>query len=195
MAFTQQTRVYLTNGEVKEERIERYDPSLPDIHRWRLIEFSGHPATDDERKKWESRKNGRPKTKVDKAASDYLDLEGARLVSESPTKVRFKVAVRPNAQRLLAVDKVDLVITVDKQTGGIAAVGATLSEPIRALFGLVRITDLAVDLRLNSEEEVTPGKSDDLEAGSTARVTVSRLGKSVEYDWSEFERVEPYRGP
>ena len=37
-AFTQETRTFLADGQVKEERIECYDPSLPDLQRWRLIE-------------------------------------------------------------------------------------------------------------------------------------------------------------
>lgn len=33
LAFTQQTRTFLDDGTVKEQRIERYDPSLPDRQR------------------------------------------------------------------------------------------------------------------------------------------------------------------
>jgi len=45
---------------VKAERAERYDPSLPDSMRWRLMEVDGQPATLEQREKWESRKNGKP---------------------------------------------------------------------------------------------------------------------------------------
>jgi len=61
LAFTQRTRIFLSDGGVKEERVERYDPSLPDSRRWRLIEVNGLTATTEQRERWEARKNGRPR--------------------------------------------------------------------------------------------------------------------------------------
>src|ERR1035441_868847 len=72
LAFTQQTRFFLDDGKVKAERIERYDPSLPDSRRWRLIEVDGRPATDEQRKKWESSKNQHPRKKVVKSPTEYF---------------------------------------------------------------------------------------------------------------------------
>ena len=42
LAFTQQTRFFFNDGRVKEERVERYDPALPDSQRWRLIEVDSN---------------------------------------------------------------------------------------------------------------------------------------------------------
>jgi hypothetical protein len=195
LAFTQETRAFLSDGGVKEERVERYDPSLPDSRRWRLKEVNGVPATDEQRRKWESRKNSRPRTKVDETPSKYLDLNNAILVSETPKDARFKVPVRPEAQRLLAIENIEVVITVDKQTGSIAGIGATLREPIRVLLGVARITDLDVDLRINPVDEGSPDPIDEVESGSTARVKISKLGRPVEYSWSDFKRVIVFAGP
>jgi hypothetical protein len=189
LAFTQQTRVFRADGGVKEERIERYDPSLPDSQRWRLIEVDGMPATDDQRLKWESRKNGRPRRKVDESPSKFLDLEHATPVGETPRDVRFNVPVRPEAQRLLAVDDIEVVVTVDKETESIAGIGAALREPIRVLLGLAQITDLDVDLRITPVDGGSPDTPEEVESGSTARVKISKLGKPVEYNWSDFKRV------
>ncbi len=194
LAFTQQTRFFRADGGVKEERIERYDPSLPDSQRWRLVEVDGLPATDGQRLKWESRKNGRPRRKVDESPSKFLDLDHATLVGETPRNVRFNIPVRPEAQRLLAVEDIDVVVTVDKQTESIAGIGAALREPIRVLLGLVQITDLDVDLRITPVDGGSPDTPEEVESGSTARVKISKLGKPVEYNWSDFKRVASFAG-
>ncbi len=78
------------------------------------------------------------------------------------------------------------MITVDRQTRNIAKIGAVLREPIQALMGLAEITDLDVDLEINPTDV---GSADEVLPGSTARVKISRLGKPVEYIWSDFKRV------
>jgi hypothetical protein len=191
LAFTQQTRGFLSDGQVREERIERYDPSLPDSQRWRLIEVNGMPATDEQRRKWESRKNGRPKRKVEESPSEFLDLDHAELIGETPRDDRFRVPLRPEAHRLVSLEEIDVVITVDRQSGNIAGVGAALREPIRVLLGLARITDLDVDIRIRPVD-ASPFAPDDVESGSTARVKISRLGSPVEYNWSDFKSVTPF---
>src|ERR1035437_7130394 len=95
-AFTQQTRFFTDDGRVKAERVERYDPSLPDSVRWRLIEVDGQPATTEQREKRETSKNGKPTKKVVKSPSEYLDLEHATLVDETTQRARFKVGLRPD---------------------------------------------------------------------------------------------------
>jgi hypothetical protein len=194
MAFTQQTRRFLTNGQVKEERIERYDPSLPDSRRWRLLEVDGVPATDEQAMALESTKNGKPRRKVDESPSKYLDLDHAVLVSETPTDARFRIPVLPAVHRLVSLDDIDIVVTVDKRSGNVAGIGAALREPIRVLLGLARITDLDVDLRINPAAG-SPDAAEDVESGSTARVKISRMGTPVEYNWSDFKRVRPFAAP
>jgi hypothetical protein len=194
MAFTQQTRRFLANGQVKEERIERYDPSLPDSRRWQLLEVDGVPATDEQARRLESAKNGKPRRKVDESPSKYLDLDHAVLVSENPDDARFRIPLLPAVHRIVSLDDVDIVVTVDRRSGNVAGIGAALREPIRVLLGLARITDLDVDLRI-SPAASSPGAPVDVESGSTARVKISRMGTPVEYNWSDFKRVRPFAAP
>jgi hypothetical protein len=195
MAFTQQTRRFLADGQVKEERVERYDPSLPDNRRWRLIEVDGAPATEEQERKLESAKNGRPRRKVDESPSKYLDLDHAVLIGETPADARFRIPMLPEVHRLVSLDDIDIVVTVDKQTGNVAGIGAALREPIRVLLGIARITDLDVDLRINPSAAGSPEAPDDVESGSTARVKISRMGNPVEYNWSDFKRVRAFGAP
>ena len=195
IAFTQHTRTFLADGRVKDERIERYDPSLPDSRRWRLLSVDGIPATDLQRQDWEGRKNSRPRTKVDESPAAFLDLDHAVQIGETAEVARFRIPVKPRAMHLVSLEEIDVVISVDKQTHAIASAGAALREPIRVLLGIGKITDLDVDVRINPGDAGSPAAAEDVEEGSTARVKISKLGKPVEYDWSDFKRVRPFSGP
>jgi hypothetical protein len=188
-AFTQQTRFFDDDGKVKKERVERFDPSLPDSQRWRLIEVDDQPATDEQRKKWETSKNRGPRKKVSKPPGEYLDLDNARVLEDTPKSTRFEVGLRPETLRLLAVENIVVLITVDKETDEIARIGATLRQPINVLLGLARITDLDIDVRLEPADGGSAPKPEEVQAGSTARVTMSKLGTFMEYNWTDFKRV------
>jgi hypothetical protein len=194
LAFTQRTRIFLDDGSVKVERVERYDPSLPDRQRWRLIAIDGQAATDEQRRKWETRKNGKQRKQVSKTLSDYLDIEHAVLVRQSPARARFEVGVRPATARLLAVEKIAVVVTVEREHDTISHIAATLREPIRVLLGLARITDFDLDVGIDpprSGPESAPA-SGDVHTGSSARVMMSKFGDPTEYRWSDFKRVTSF---
>lgn len=195
LAFTQQTRFFADDGKVKTQRIERYDPSLPDRQRWRLLETDGRPATAAQREKWETWKNNQPRKQVSKSLADYLDLDQAVLLNETPQRAQFAVGLRPEIARLIAVEKISVVVTVDKASGTIAHIAATLREPIRVLLGLARITDLDLDVRIAPDDGDRALRSGEVQTGSTARVRLSKLGDPLEYRWSDFKRVPSYARP
>ena len=194
LAFTHQTRIFSADGKVKEQRVERYDPSLPDSQRWRLIALNGQPATAEQRHKWETWKNAKPRKRVSKSLAEYLDLEHATPMNETPKNAHFEVGLRPEVARLIAVEKVSVVVTVDKASGTIAHIAANLREPIRVLLGLAKITDLDLDVRIAPGDGGPTVKSGEVQTGSTARVMMSKLGDPLEYRWSDFKRVTSYSG-
>ena len=189
MAFTERTKVLHEDGSLKEEWTERFDPSQPDAKRWRLIEKGGVPATHEQSVGWESKKNQRPRRKIEASPLEYFDTDHAVLVGDTPSMARYKVPMHPAMAHLVALQNIDVVVTVDKRSGSVAGVGAVLREPIAALLGIVRITDLDVDLHVNPDPGSATSGSEELEPGSTVRMTVSKLGNSVEYDWSDFTQV------
>jgi len=195
LAFTQHTRRFQGDGNLVDSRVERYDPSLPDPKRWRLLEVNGIPATAEQRATWEQRKNGRTRKAVAKSPYTYLDLDHATLLSQTPTSTRFAIGLRPETARLLALENISVLVTVDNQTGSIVSIAATLRDPIRVLLGLAKITDLDVDVRVEPADEDSTTNSGAVMAGSTASVKISKLGRPIQYDWSDFKRVASYSGP
>lgn len=193
LAFTQLTRVFHDDGRIKEERKERYDPSLPDQERWRLLTWNGRPATKEERAKWESKRNNRPRKKALKSPSEYLDVEKATLISEDEQKAQFELYFRPEIARLIAVNKVPVRVTIEKSSAAITRISGMLKEPMRIALGLARITDLDLDLRIETDGENPTTVPGDVEPGSSARVMLSKLGDPTEVIWSDFKRVKSYR--
>jgi hypothetical protein len=189
LAFTQRTRFFFDDGRVKAERLERFDPSLPDSKRWRLLEIDGKPATDQQRKLWEAKKNRKPRKRVAKVPSDYVDMEHAVLLEETPEQAFFEIRLRQDAARLLGVARISAIVTVDKKSGSIVHVTSALHQPMRVLMGLARITDLDVDVHLDPATD----EAGDVKTGSTAYVAISELGTPIEYTWSDFTRVTPFR--
>ena len=192
LAFTQHTRVFRDDGQVKEERLERYDPSLPDSQRWRLIEWAGKPATAEQREKWEAKKNGRPRKKAIKPPAEYLDLDHATLVDENAKAARFEVNFRAEAARLIAVEKIAVRITVDKETATIAHISGLLKEPLKVALGLAKITDIDLDLWIEPGDDASQESSGEVKSGSTARVLMSKFGDPMEFKWSDFNRVTAF---
>ena len=189
-AFTQRARTLLDDGSVKEERLERFDPSLPDDQRWHLLEMNGKPPTDEQRKQWQDRKNQKPRKASNKPLDELFDFDSATLVSETPQAATYGVAVKPSFARLVAVDKLTVDFTVNKQTKVIEHVTAGLSEPMKVALGLAKVTDLDLDLRF--EPDAPPA---DVAAKGSASMTMSKVvGARMEYTWSDFKRVTRYAG-
>jgi hypothetical protein len=193
LAFTEHTKVFHHDGSLKDEWVERFDPSQSESHRWTLIEHAGVPATQDQSARWEARKNAKPRQKVDKSPLELFDLDHAVMVGDAPNTVRYKVPVRSPIPHLVPTDGIDVVVTVDKRSGSVAGIGAVLREPIPMLLGLVRITNLDVDLHINPDVNAVASNSEGVEPGSTARMTISKLGYSMQYNWSDFTRVPSTR--
>jgi hypothetical protein len=194
-AFTQRARTLLDDGSVKEERLERFDPSLPDNQRWHLLEMNGKPPTEEQRHQWQDRKNAKPRKASNKPLDELFDFDSATLAGETPESATYAVPVKPSFAHLVAVDKLTVDFTVNKQTKAIEHVTASLSEPMKVALGLAKVTDLDLDLSFQS---VPPGESSppaEQKASGSATMTMSKVvGAKMEYTWSNFKRVTRYAG-
>jgi len=207
VALTQRTRILNDDGTVKEERLERYDPSLPDAQRWHLLEVDGKPPTVEQRKDIQDRKNRKARKRSNKTPAELLDFPHAALRTETPQAVTYAVAVRPEAARLVQTEKLVLLITVGRKSRMIERITASLRDQMRVALGLARITDIDFDLVFDSgplgsaasEKNSAPvaekkAANSDQPTG-TARVALSKLGERMEFEWSDFKRVDAYRAP
>ncbi|HWA11426.1 MAG TPA: hypothetical protein VG838_18445 [Opitutaceae bacterium] len=194
-ALTQRVRELADDGTVKQERVERYDPSLPDDRRWHLIEVDGHPPTEAERQALERKKNQKPRKHANHPPEDFLDFPHAVPEQETAHAVTYAVSVRPEAARLVQTDKLIVLVTVGKESRAIERVTVTLRDTVRVAFGFAKITGLDFDVSFDPATSEPKATTEGGQAGTTAHATLSRLGERLDYEWSDFKRVATYQEP
>ena len=193
LAFTQRTRTLNDDQSTQYERVERYDPSLPDARRWKLLEVNGRPPTDKERRDIEDKRNRKPRKHAGNPPASYLDLSNARQVGETEKVAHFEVGVKPEASRLVAFESLVIKIAVDKSSGTITHISAALREPMRVAFGLAKVIDVDLDVQFGEPADGPP-PAGEVTSGSTARVKLTKLGNPQELSWSDFKEVPRYQG-
>jgi hypothetical protein len=189
-AFTQ--RAVEWDGDTPHERIERYDPSQPGDARWQLLAIDGKPPTDAQREKWAAKKFKHRHHRYDPLLGDFFDFHEARVVAETPKLVRFSVPLRTDKNWLFPVSKVDVRVTINKETRALEHLTARVREPFKVLMGIARVTGGELDLNFLPFDDSEAGPEDAKPSG-TARVSVSKLGERVDFTWSDFKRVNPDR--
>jgi hypothetical protein len=190
-AFTQLAREY-DGRTLKRERLERYDPSRPDRDRWELLQLNGREPTPQEKADLTERKN-RKRRKHSAPVADYFELDRVRLLTADRQVARYEVPLRSTVEWLFPVDKVSLTLTIDKDTRAITRVQAQIDEPFRVALGLARVLDVQLDVETDLPPPDAP-TADPAAAkpSGTARAVVTKLGNRVEYEWSDFQRVESH---
>ncbi len=189
-ACTMQVREW-EDDQLKEERVERFDPSRPAADRWELVQVDGRPPTEERRAAWQ-KAQAKKHPKAPKLVSDYLDFENAQALRATAGSVSYHVPLRSSRGWWFPVDHIALTITVNKASHAVEQVQAGMDEPFRMALGLARIVELNFDLKLNPSAEpgavVGPATA---QPRGVAHVVIAYLGKRVEYSWSEFQRVTP----
>lgn len=190
-AFTQFVREF-DGGTIKEERLERYDPSLPDKRRWHLLTVNGGPPTDERRAAWQERKM-KKRLNAGKSLGGFFDFEHATVTDETALVVHYLLPLRNDHSWLFPLDRVRVKLTVNKATLAIDQIEAGIDEPFRVALGLGKVMDVDFDVQMNPS--VRRGEKDNPQAAKpdgTATAVVNKLGERVEYAWSEFKRVTPH---
>ncbi len=188
-AFTQRAVEYI--GDKPRERLERYDPSKAGDTRWTLLAIDGKTPTPEQRAAWAKKKFKKNKRHFDSPIGDYFDFKEAKVVAETPALVQYEVPLRHDRSWLFQADKVNVRVSVNKETRALEHLTANVREPVKVLLGLAKITDGNLDLSfLHFDDDAAPGPESSQPTGS-ARVTVSKLGERAEFTWSDFKRVIP----
>lgn len=188
-AFTQLAREY-DGDKLKRERLERFDPSRPDRDRWELLQLNGREPTPQEKADLTDRKN-KKRRKHTAAIADYFDFDHALFTGGDRQVVRYELPLRSSAEWLFPVDKVTLILTIDKATRAITRVQAKIDEPFRVALGVARVLDVQLDVATDLPPADAP-TADPAAAkpSGTARAVVTKFGHRVEYEWSDFHRVK-----
>ncbi len=186
--FTQLVRETNREGEAVE-RLERFNPSRGHANRWELVTINGRPPTERELQDWSKRKNRPKRNKTPKALEDYVDLSQAKVREETVETVSYDVPLRSSAGGLFPGNKINVTLTINKQTRDIERAQAGIDEPFNVALGLGRVIDLDLDIEVPAEETPVAAGDKPEQPQGTASAVVNKLGRRVEYHWSEFKKV------
>ena len=190
-AFTQLVREF-DGTQVAEERVERYDPSQPGEKIWQLLSINGQPPTAERREAWQKRKF-RKRLNAGKSLGGFFDFDHATVQAETATVVRYRLPLRNDHSWLFPLDRVNVVVTVNKATQAIDQIEAGIDEPFRVALGLGQVMDIDFDVQMHpskQRDEVDNPRA--AKPAGTATAVVNKLGERIEYAWSAFRRVTPH---
>lgn len=189
-AFTVQVKQF-AGTDVKEMRVERFDPSKPGAARWELVTVDGKTPTAERLVAWQKAKAKKHRF-APKTLADYFDFENIRVAEAKGSSISYALPLRSNHSWLLPMDHIGLTVTVNRTTHAIEEIKAAIDQPFHTALGLARIIDVNFDLKLTPAHApvavVTPANA---RPAGPAHVVIARLGERIEYDWSEFRRVTP----
>lgn len=192
-AYTQRLRVQDRNKPV-EERVERYDPSKPDDQQWQLLEIGGRAPTPDDLKSWQRRKQRELKRRSERPLAEYFDFDHATVAEETADLIRYEVPLRKEANRRVPLDKILVMVTVNKSRHELATLTAGLKETFRMALGTAKVTNFGLDIRFQSVEAKYASQPATIHASGTARVVLFfKVGAEADVSWSDFKRVKPYK--
>lgn len=189
-AFTVRVREF-DHTEVKEDRVESYDPAKSGADKWTLVTVDGQAPTDERRQAWQKAK-ARRHWKTPPSLAEYLDFENVEVAGFTAGSIHYRLPLRSNRNWLFPLDHIALTVTVNRATHVIEEVTAGLDEPYHVAFGLARIlaVDFAVKTNLSGNTGLAPGPARARPQGR-AQVVIARLGERIEYSWTDFRRVTP----
>jgi len=175
--FTQFVREY-DGDTIAQERLESYDLSRGEDRRWKLVSINGHPPTPAEEDPWNKRKN-RPRKREPKPLMDYVDLENARVLARDDQTVTYELPLRRSAGWIFPGEKINVVLTLNHQTRSLERAKIGIAGPFNVALGFARIINLDFDLEAPSEDNAE-------QASGAGYAVVNKLGRRVEYVWSDF---------
>ena len=187
--FTQVVRETGSDGVV-QERVEHFDLTQGDAKRWRLVRINGRPPNAEEVDSWSKRKN-KARKKEAKSPADFIDIERARVLEDNGEAVKIEVPLRKTAGWIFPGDKVNVVLTVNAQSHLLERAQVAIDGPFNVALGLAKVIDLDFDLEFPpAPEPPVAGVTADPPHG-TAFAIVNKLGRRVEYAWSDFVLAPP----
>ena len=189
--FTQLVRETDRDG-VTRERLENFDLSRGYERRWQLLKLDGRVPSAEEVAQWSQKKN-RGKKKNLKSWFEYVDLENARVLTQTDRTIEYEVPLKRIAGGLFPGDKVSVRLTIDREARAIEHAEARVDEPFNVALGLAEVVEVDADVNIPAEPKAgSPRNHASPEENPSGQVsaTVNRIGgRRFEYTWTEFRRT------
>jgi hypothetical protein len=188
-ACLQKEVIYDQDGKVSEERLVRFDPSLPYDEQWTLIQKNGKDATERQARAYREEKEKHRKDR--KTLGELLDLTKASVKEDTPDSITYEVPLRAEGNRRLPPDKFQVLFRVDRARQEFLSVKVKLRRPLRvALVGKIKQAGAALDFTLVDARFAAPLTA--IKATGSGSFLFIPVSASYELSRTEFKRVRPY---
>ena len=192
-AYTQHVCL-IKEDKVTQERVERFDPSLPAERQWQLLEVSGKPPTAAQRKTWQKKKERELHQRSEKPLGDYFNFERATVAEETSELVRYEVPLLPDTESRYPLEKISVLMTVRKDRQVLDQLTAGLRESFRMALGTARVTNLGLDIHFRTIDEHFSSQPESIHFNGGLQVGgCFKVGGRAELAWTDFKRVTPYK--
>jgi hypothetical protein len=180
---------YDKDGKVSEERLVRYDPSLPYDEQWTLVQKNGKDATERQAKAYREEKEKHRKDR--KTLGELLELPKAAVVAETPDSLTYEVPLRAEGNRRLPPDRFQVLFRVDRARQEFLSIEVKLRKPLRvALVGKIKQAGAKFDFMPVDARFAAPLSA--IKAAGSGSVLFIPVSASYELTRTEFKRVRPY---
>lgn len=188
-AYTERFVSIDRQGEVRESRVVRFDPSLAPEDRWTLLEEEGKPASERARRKFrrEMAKLGSKRIRL----SEYLQLDRAVLHRKTDAERVYEVPLRKENNDKLPPEKFQVLVKVRPEPWRLAAIDVVLRDPMRmAVIAKVREAGAGIRFEPVSPEHGPVVRS--LSGWGEATVLLIKVGGTFTAERTDFKRVTPF---
>jgi hypothetical protein len=205
-AYTETSRELDQKGRSSGDTIVRFDPSKPYAEQFTPVLIEGKPPTAKQRKEYRQRGLDRGKEiesepeQENSAASaeisfdtadSSLDFDRARIIADDGPSVTYEVPLRKTGRGGPPVEKIQLVIRVNRDRRALESMTTRLLSPVRLML-VIKINPG----ELKTEYTVVDPKYPPVMTSFGGKLTGSLLflkdGGTLEEKRTEFQRVKPY---
>ena len=188
-AYTQEVIGKDRKGKVSEEKLVRYDPSLPYEEQWTLLKIDGKAPTERQVKKY--RKEQEKRREKRQSLGEILKFEEATVLSETEQAVTFEIPLRKDGNQRLPPEKFLVTARVNKASQAFENIAVRVRESLRVAV-VAKVKSGAVDLNFATVDPQHAPAITSLNADAEASILFVKVGGNYVMKRSEFKRVTPY---
>ncbi len=196
------------NGKPNGETVVRFDPSKPYAEQYTPLKIDGQSPTERQRKSYQTRGEKRGERLARDEASgktpgpdlprlhlggdnSAIDLERASVASETDTAMTFNVPLRKDAYGTLPVEKLELLVRVNKARTALENVSLRVRESFRFKV-FVKVKGGTANVDFDAIDPKFAPVMTSMTGEGTASVLFIKFGGSFDMKRTDFRRVKPY---
>ncbi len=184
------TQVMRRTDRIEPATVARFDPSRPSGDQWELITLKGRTPSDAEAARWCNRR-GRESKRTDGAALiELLDLDQARISTESAGHVRYEVPLKKSTVARLPTENFVAFVDVNRADESLKKFSFVLRATVKLIGGMAEIQSAQGEVTFNSIDQSESTRPTRITASGTGQALFKKVNRSAEIIYTDQRRVK-----